>query len=167
MEKEVTQLKAELGVVRSQVKEAEGRAIFSATLAAEKGKSLEEAEGRAVADAKRIKKLEADLSAARKQAVEDFLASQDFADRQLDFASLWVLDAVSQCRRLCKEKLGTGDFSFLVPSEVARVVEARRQEGAEITLDSESSSEEEDDAPGAAEEPNLATSVDPPADPAV
>ena len=90
------------------------------------------------------------MSTAEKRAVDNFLCSQDFADRQLDFASLWVLDTVSQCRRLCKEKLGVGDYGFLVPSEIARVVEARRREGAEITLVSEDSSEEERDEPAAA-----------------
>jgi hypothetical protein len=156
LEKEVTDLKAELEIAQSQ-KEAEGRATFTAKVAAEKEKFMrKEAEARAAADAEKIKKLNADLSTAGDRAVEDFLSSQYFVDRQLDFASLWVLDTVWQCRRLCKEKLGPGDYSFLIPSEIARVVEARRKEGAEITLDSGSSSKEEEDAPKVAEEPSLA-----------
>jgi hypothetical protein len=167
LEKEAADLKTELETARSQLKDAEARFLLQGKLWAEKEKfTKKEADARAAADAEKIKKLEADLSAARERAVEDFLASQDFVDRQLDFASLWVLNTVGQCLRLCKEKLGASDYTFLVPNEIAREVEARRKEGAEITLDSGSSSEEEDDMPGVAGEPNLATPADPPTSPA-
>jgi chromosome segregation ATPase len=168
LEKEIADLKTELEIARSQKKDAEARLLFQNKLWAEKEKlTKKEADARAAADAEKIEKLEADLSAARERAVEDFLASQDFVDRQLDFASLWVLDTVGQCRRLCKEKLGAGDYTFLVPSEIAREVEARRKEGAEIVLESGGSSEEEGEPPEVAEEPSSAIPAsDPPAGPA-
>jgi HK97 family phage major capsid protein len=168
LEKENAELKAELDSARLQKEELEGRIEQQAKAAAEKEKALaSEAEARAAADAKTIQDLRADVSAAEKRAVDNFLSSQDFADRQLDFASLWVLDTVSQCLRLCKEKLGAGDYGFLIPSEIARVVEARRKEGAEITLASGDSSEEERDEPAAtADGPDAASVPDPDVSPA-
>jgi hypothetical protein len=169
LEKEATDLKAELELVRSQKKELEGRITFQTKISAEKEKFMKkEADTRAAADAERIKKLTADLSAAQGRAVEDFLSSQDFVDRQLDFACTWVLDTVGQCRRLCKEKLGAGDYSFLVPSEITRVVKARRKEGAEVVLDSGSASEGEDEELKVVDKPDSAVlASDPPTSPAV
>jgi hypothetical protein len=165
LETENAELRAELEAARSKTKEAGDRAAFQVRVAAAREKSArEEADTRAAADAEKIGKLEADLSAARGRAVEDFLSSQDFQDRQLDFASDWVLDTVGQCQRLCKEKFGAGDF--LKPSEVARLVEARRREGAEIVLESGSSSDEEDGAAEVEPTPDVPSS-DPPISPAL
>jgi hypothetical protein len=161
LETENAELKAELEAARSKAKEAEDRAAFQVRVAKS---AREEADARAAADAEKIGKLEADLSVARGRAVEDFLSSQDFQDRQLDFASDWVLDTVGQCQRLCKEKFSAGDF--LKPSEVARLVEARRREGAAIVLESGSSSDGEDGAPEVDPTPDVPSS-DPPISPAL
>lgn len=78
-----------------------------------------------------------------------------------------MLDTVGQCPRLCRKKLGPGDCSFLVPSQIARVVEAQCKEGAEIVLDSGSSSEEEVEELKVIGEPSsTAPSSDPSAGPA-
>lgn len=86
LEKENAELKAELQLVRSQ-KEAEDRATEQARSAAEKERILaSEAEAYATANVEKIRELSADLFAAKDRAVEDFLSSQDFIDRQLNFA---------------------------------------------------------------------------------
>jgi hypothetical protein len=66
LEKEVADLKAELEIARSQKKDAEARFLLQGKLWAEKEKfQKKETDARAAADAEKIKKLEADLSAAR------------------------------------------------------------------------------------------------------
>ena len=128
---------------------AESHILSLKTEMAEKGKEIEsllaKSEAAAKEDAETISKLKADLASAESSAVQKFRSSSEFETAKLEFASSWVFDTVSQCRRLVKEKLGTKDLGFLAPIDIARAVEARRKLGAEVEISSEGSSEDDED----------------------
>ena len=106
---------------------------------------LAKSEAAAKKDVQIITKLKADLASAESSAVQKFRSSLEFETAKLEFASSWVFDTVSQCRRLIKEKLGANDLGFLASIEIARAVETRRKAGAEIEISSGDSSEDDDD----------------------
>jgi hypothetical protein len=147
--KEIAQLKTDLGEARGLKKAAENRASSLKKEMAEKIKEIDlllsKSEAAAKEDAQTISKLKTDLASAESSAISRFRSSPEFETEKLEFASSWVFDTVSQCRRLVKERLGVSDLGFLAPLEIARVVEARRKAGAEIEIGDEGSSEDEED----------------------
>jgi hypothetical protein len=64
----------------------------------------------------------------------------------LEFASLWVLDTISQCQRLCQQHLGAGHYGYLVRRIIAIAVEARSKEGPKVDVADLSEEEEERNA---------------------
>jgi hypothetical protein len=161
---EIARLKTDLGgEARGLKTAAEGRDASLKKEMAEKAKEIEsllaKSEAAAKEDAQTISKLKADLASAESSAVQKFCSSSEFETAKLEFASSWVFDTVSQCRRLVKEKLGTTDLGFLVPIEIARAVEARRKAGAEIEISSGGSSEDDEDEAEVTEVPSSATPV--------
>jgi chromosome segregation ATPase len=121
---EIARLKTDLGgEARGLKTAAEGRDASLKKEMAKKAKEIEsllaKSEAAAKEDAQTISKLKADLASAESSAVKKFCSSLEFETAKLEFASSWVFDTVSQCRRLVKEKLGTTDLGFLAPIEIA------------------------------------------------
>ena len=160
---EVARLKTDLKEARGMRSAAEAHVLSLKNQAAEKTKEIEsllaKSEAAAKEDAETISKLKADLASAESSAVEKFCSSSEFETAKLEFASSWVFDTVSQCRRLVKEKLGTTDLGFLAPIEIARAVEARRKAGAEVEISSGSSSEDDEDEAEVTEVPSSAIPI--------
>lgn len=66
--------------------------------------------------------------------------SNDFSQLQTSYAVGWVVDCVSQCRRLCCDNLDPGPYRFLRGEDIVRAVQARRDSGT-----TEDEDEDEDD----------------------
>ena len=160
---EVARLKTDLKEARSMRSAAEDHVLSLKNQAAERDKEIEsllaKSEAAAKEDAETISKLKADLASAESSAIQKYRSSSEFETAKLEFASAWVFDTVSQCRRLVKENLGAKDLGFLAPIDIARAVEARRKLGAEVEISSGDSSEDGEDEAEVTEVPSSAIPI--------
>jgi uncharacterized small protein (DUF1192 family) len=160
---EVARLKADLKEARSMRSAAEDHVLSLKNQAAERNKEIEsllaKSEAAAKEDAETISKLKANLASAESSAIQKYRSSSEFETAKLEFASAWVFDTVSQCRRLVKENLGAKDLGFLAPIDIARAVEARRKLGAEVEISSGDSSEDGEDEAEVTEVPSSAIPI--------
>ena len=91
-----------------------------------------------------VKNLKADREVVEAEAISRFKGSDEFSRLQNDYAVDWVIDCVAQCRRLCREKFGSGSGRFLRDEDVVRAVQSKRNSPpAEDEEDDDDASDED------------------------